>query len=279
MSKTRQLVLIRHGESVWNRDNLFTGWTDVDLSDQGRNEAREAGRQLLVGRARVAQERVSGGDGERDRAEGGTAGARGGDQVGDGPEQRGASLDDVAPAHGRGGVEPGRQHHRPEPVVGQLAVEPIEVGGGLVQQAVGGVAPRPLPPAGVRVRRGGQVPPRPLVLLHPAPVEERQGADRVPGRVGDEAAGRSEPGRGAAVAARRDAVLFPSADDVAHRRRDVGDRCEFLMLSLWDSTESITAFAGDDPETAVFYPEDDRFLIERELTVDHYEVETSEGSL
>jgi 2,3-bisphosphoglycerate-dependent phosphoglycerate mutase len=42
----RQLVLVRHGESVWNKENLFTGWTDVDLSDRGREEAREAGRVL-----------------------------------------------------------------------------------------------------------------------------------------------------------------------------------------------------------------------------------------
>jgi 2,3-bisphosphoglycerate-dependent phosphoglycerate mutase len=40
------LVLIRHGESVWNRENRFTGWTDVDLSDRGRDEARKAGRLL-----------------------------------------------------------------------------------------------------------------------------------------------------------------------------------------------------------------------------------------
>ena len=41
-----KLVLLRHGESEWNRENRFTGWTDVDLSDTGRNEAREAGRVL-----------------------------------------------------------------------------------------------------------------------------------------------------------------------------------------------------------------------------------------
>lgn len=41
-----QLVLIRHGESVWNKENLFTGWTDVDLSEKGRAEAAEAGRSL-----------------------------------------------------------------------------------------------------------------------------------------------------------------------------------------------------------------------------------------
>ena len=42
----RQLVLLRHGESVWNKENLFTGWTDVDLSERGREEAWEAGRGL-----------------------------------------------------------------------------------------------------------------------------------------------------------------------------------------------------------------------------------------
>src|SRR5579863_9770253 len=41
-----KVVLLRHGESVWNRENLFTGWTDVDLSDKGREEAAEAGRVL-----------------------------------------------------------------------------------------------------------------------------------------------------------------------------------------------------------------------------------------
>jgi len=41
-----KLVLLRHGESVWNRENRFTGWTDVDLSERGRDEAREAGQAL-----------------------------------------------------------------------------------------------------------------------------------------------------------------------------------------------------------------------------------------
>ncbi|HET7620215.1 MAG TPA: 2,3-diphosphoglycerate-dependent phosphoglycerate mutase [Vicinamibacterales bacterium] len=44
-----KLVLLRHGESTWNRENRFTGWTDVDLSDRGREEAREAGRLLKEG--------------------------------------------------------------------------------------------------------------------------------------------------------------------------------------------------------------------------------------
>ncbi|MGI9485684.1 MAG: 2,3-diphosphoglycerate-dependent phosphoglycerate mutase [Geminicoccaceae bacterium] len=42
----KKLVLIRHGQSLWNKANLFTGWKDVDLSDQGVAEAREAGRRL-----------------------------------------------------------------------------------------------------------------------------------------------------------------------------------------------------------------------------------------
>ena len=46
MTDTMKLVLLRHGESVWNKENLFTGWTDVDLSETGRAEAVEAGKVL-----------------------------------------------------------------------------------------------------------------------------------------------------------------------------------------------------------------------------------------
>jgi len=41
-----KLVLVRHGESIWNKENLFTGWTDVDLSDKGVAEAKDAGKLL-----------------------------------------------------------------------------------------------------------------------------------------------------------------------------------------------------------------------------------------
>ena len=44
--QTMQLVLIRHGESEWNKLNLFTGWTDVELTDTGREEAAAGGRVL-----------------------------------------------------------------------------------------------------------------------------------------------------------------------------------------------------------------------------------------
>jgi 2,3-bisphosphoglycerate-dependent phosphoglycerate mutase len=43
------LVLLRHGESTWNKENRFTGWTDVDLSERGQQEAHEAGRLLREG--------------------------------------------------------------------------------------------------------------------------------------------------------------------------------------------------------------------------------------
>lgn len=43
------LVLLRHGESVWNRENRFTGWTDVDLSEKGRDEAAIAAQRLKAG--------------------------------------------------------------------------------------------------------------------------------------------------------------------------------------------------------------------------------------
>lgn len=43
---TGKLVLCRHGQSTWNLDNRFTGWTDVDLTDHGRSEAQKAGQEL-----------------------------------------------------------------------------------------------------------------------------------------------------------------------------------------------------------------------------------------
>ena len=57
--------------------------------------------------------------------------------------------------------------------------------------------------------------------------------------------------------------------------RTDGDRAEIVTLSFWGSREAIEGFAGQDIERAVFYPEDDRFLIERDLTVLHYEVGNS----
>jgi heme-degrading monooxygenase HmoA len=55
-------------------------------------------------------------------------------------------------------------------------------------------------------------------------------------------------------------------------RRDEDGRTEFITLSFWDSREAIERFAGQDIEKAVLYPEDERYLIERDPTVKHYEV-------
>jgi heme-degrading monooxygenase HmoA len=71
---------------------------------------------------------------------------------------------------------------------------------------------------------------------------------------------------------------FPGYRDAAGNRgvlalrRIEGDRAEFLLISLWESEAAIRRFAGDDPERAVFYPEDDRFLIERGERVEHWSV-------
>ena len=55
--------------------------------------------------------------------------------------------------------------------------------------------------------------------------------------------------------------------------RDLDDgRTEILTFSLWDSRDVISGFAGEDISRAVFYPEDDRYLVDRERTVTHYEV-------
>jgi heme-degrading monooxygenase HmoA len=58
-------------------------------------------------------------------------------------------------------------------------------------------------------------------------------------------------------------------------RRIEGERCEYLIVSLWDSLEAVKRFAGEEPERAVFYPEDDRLLVDRDLTSSHYEVVAS----
>jgi heme-degrading monooxygenase HmoA len=55
-------------------------------------------------------------------------------------------------------------------------------------------------------------------------------------------------------------------------RSDEGDRTEFVTLTFWDSIESVKGFAGEDVDRAVFYPQDDRFLLDRETSARHYEV-------
>lgn len=57
-------------------------------------------------------------------------------------------------------------------------------------------------------------------------------------------------------------------------RRIDGDRAVFLLISYWESFDAIKRFAGDDVEQAVFYPEDDDYLLERGPRVEHFEVAT-----
>ena len=59
-------------------------------------------------------------------------------------------------------------------------------------------------------------------------------------------------------------------------RRNAGELSEFLLLSLWDSVESIKGFAGSDYEKAVFYPEDEKYLVKFERHVEHFEVLSSD---
>lgn len=62
-------------------------------------------------------------------------------------------------------------------------------------------------------------------------------------------------------------------------RRDREGRTEFLLVSFWVDQSAIRRFAGEIIDRAVFYPEDDRFLVERDNHVDHYEVVFQDGVL
>jgi arginase len=61
------------------------------------------------------------------------------------------------------------------------------------------------------------------------------------------------------------------------RRARDDDRTEFTMVTVWDGIDSVIAFTGPDPDRAVFYPRDERFLVERDLTVRHYDLYGDRG--
>jgi heme-degrading monooxygenase HmoA len=67
----------------------------------------------------------------------------------------------------------------------------------------------------------------------------------------------------AGTAGNRGVYIYQRIDD---------DRAEMVVTSLWESRDAIHGFAGDDIERAVFYPEDDEFLVDREWTCTHYDV-------
>lgn len=70
----------------------------------------------------------------------------------------------------------------------------------------------------------------------------------------------------------RDYARTPGNRGVKVLRRVQGEHCEILLISLWDSMAAVRAFAGENPDRSVYYPEDDQYLLEMEPLVRHYEV-------
>jgi heme-degrading monooxygenase HmoA len=70
----------------------------------------------------------------------------------------------------------------------------------------------------------------------------------------------------------RDYAATPGNRGALLLRRDEGDLTRITTLSVWDGLDDVRAFAGEHVERARFYPEDDRFLVEREETVEHWTV-------
>jgi heme-degrading monooxygenase HmoA len=67
--------------------------------------------------------------------------------------------------------------------------------------------------------------------------------------------------------------MTPGNQGACILRRPLGDLTEIVAFSFWDSMDAVRAFAGDEPARAVYYPEDDRFLVQRSDVVEHYEVD------
>ncbi len=70
----------------------------------------------------------------------------------------------------------------------------------------------------------------------------------------------------------KDFATTPGNRGVWVIRRTVGDRCEFQIISLWDSMDAVKRFAGADAERSRYYPEDEQFLLDMEPLVRHFEV-------
>ena len=71
----------------------------------------------------------------------------------------------------------------------------------------------------------------------------------------------------------RGARAIPGSRGTLVLRRERDGRAEFETILLFDSLDDVKAFAGDELEDAVFFPEDERYLVERELDVRHYDVD------
>ncbi|MEO8460396.1 MAG: hypothetical protein ABI451_07700, partial [Dokdonella sp.] len=64
----------------------------------------------------------------------------------------------------------------------------------------------------------------------------------------------------------------PGSRGVTVLRRVMGDKCEIMLISLWDSMEAVRKFAGENPEQSVYYPDDAQYLLDMEPLVRHYDV-------
>jgi heme-degrading monooxygenase HmoA len=70
----------------------------------------------------------------------------------------------------------------------------------------------------------------------------------------------------------RDYAKTPGNRGVTVLRRDQGEHCEIMLVSLWESMDAVRAFAGENPDRSVYYPEDDQYLLQMEPLVRHYDV-------
>ena len=70
----------------------------------------------------------------------------------------------------------------------------------------------------------------------------------------------------------KDYAGTPGNRGVTVLRRLQGEHCEIVVMSLWESMEAVRAFAGENPERSVYYPEDSDYLLEMEALVRHYQV-------
>ncbi|HET9436190.1 MAG TPA: antibiotic biosynthesis monooxygenase [Candidatus Limnocylindrales bacterium] len=75
-----------------------------------------------------------------------------------------------------------------------------------------------------------------------------------------------------ALTGMRDSRATPGNRGFYVMQRTDGERAQILTVSLWDDMAAVRAFAGDDPSRAVFYSEDDEYLLERDLHADHWHV-------
>ncbi len=70
----------------------------------------------------------------------------------------------------------------------------------------------------------------------------------------------------------KDYAATPGNRGVTVLRREQGEHCEIMLVSLWDSMDAVRAFAGENPDKSVYYPKDSIYLLDMEPLVRHYEV-------